>query len=314
MTGLPPPAGPEISVVIPTWGRPEMVVEAVRSALAQEGPALEVVVVPDGDDPAAVAALAQVADPRLRLALPGDRVGNAEARNVGIRAARGPWIALLDDDDLWLPGKLLAQIAAAEASALPSPIVTCRFLARSETAEFLWPRRLPAPGRAGGRLPLPPAAAAHRRRRGADLDHPGTDGAVRRRYPSTTTAAASSTSTGSCAPRASPALASSSPIPRGRSRSGGWRSARRISTRGDWREDVDWIAARRHLVSDRAAAAFLLTLPSIRAARQGDLGAFATLFRAALASGRPSWAEFVFHAGNFALPSQLRAQIARFFN
>jgi glycosyltransferase involved in cell wall biosynthesis len=289
-----------------------MLIEAVRSALAQEGPALEVVVVPDGDDPEAVAALKRVDDPRMRLALPGARVGNAEARNVGIRAARAPWIALLDDDDLWLPGKLAAQIAAARSSALPRPIVSCRFLARSDGAEFLWPRRLPAP------------------------DEPVGDYLFRRRRPPTGDGVVQTSTI--LAPRA---LFAEVPFDRDchrfvdvdwllrATRESGtglvfadaarplsiWRMEERarISTGGDWREDVEWIAARRHFVSGPAEASFLLTLPSIRAARQGDAQAFGGLLRAAFAAGRPGWAAIVFHAGNFALPPRLRSRFARLF-
>ncbi len=304
------PAAPAISVVIPTFGRPEMVCEAVRSALAQEGPALEVVVVPDGDDPDAVAALGTVDDPRLRLALPGRRLGNAEARNHGIRAARGNWIALLDDDDLWLPGKLAAQHAAAQDSALPCPIVTCRFLARDEAHEFLWPRRLPAAGE-------PVGDYLFRRRR-----PPTGDGVVQtstilapkalfravpfdpecRRFVDVDWLLRAARHPGTGLVFADPGRPLSV-----------WRMQghARISTSGDWREDVAWIDARRHLVSNRAAAAFLLTLPSIRAARQGDLGAFPALLRAALGAGRPGWAEIAFHAGNFALPRGLKARLAR---
>lgn len=301
---------PEISVVIPTFGRPEIVVEAVRSALAQEGPALEVVVVPDDDDHAAVAALKVIGDPRLQLALPGRRLGNAEARNHGIRAARGGWIALLDDDDLWLPGKLAAQLGAAEACPLPCPIVTCRFLARSDTAQFLWPRRMPEPRE-------PVGDYLFRRRR-----PPTGDGVVQtstilapralfevvpfdaecRRFVDVDWLLRAAREPGTGLVFADPSRPLSV-----------WRmeARSRISTTGDWREDVAWIAARRHLVSDRAAAAFLLTLPSIRAARQGEFRALPALLRAALAEGRPGWAELAFHFGNFALPPALKDRLAR---
>lgn len=302
---------PEISVVIPTWGRPEMLIRAVRSALAQEGVALEIVVVPDDDDPAAVAALGRIDDPRLRLAPPGRRLGNAAARNHGIRMARGEWIALLDDDDLWLPGKLALQVAAARQSVLSSPIVTCRFIARNRSGDTIWPRRLPAPEMATGDYIF----CRRRPPTGDGVVQTSTVLAPRvlfeavpfdpgcRRFVDVDWLLRATQSTGTGIVFAAPEAPLSI-----------WNMEEqraRISTSGDWRQDVAWITARRHLVSDRAAAAFLLTLPSIRAARQNDRRAFAALLRESFAAGRPGWAELAFHTGNFAFPSRLRSLLAR---
>jgi glycosyltransferase involved in cell wall biosynthesis len=74
---------------------------------------LEVVVVDDGsrDDTADV--VARLADPRVRLTRHEHPQGVSAARNRGIALATGEWIALLDDDDLWAPDKLVAQLCAA---------------------------------------------------------------------------------------------------------------------------------------------------------------------------------------------------------
>ncbi len=122
---LPSPPSETVSVVIPTRNRPQMVVAAVQSALAQTHPPHEVLVVIDGPETpgpngqqSTTEALRAIRDPRLRvLALP-QSVGGGEARNTGVRAATGRWIAFLDDDDLWLPQKLACQLAFART--LPS--------------------------------------------------------------------------------------------------------------------------------------------------------------------------------------------------
>ena len=104
-----------VSVVIPTWNRADRLVEAIASALAQTAPVLEVLVCDDGstDDSAKRVAALAAADPRVRW-LPGPRGGRpAIPRNRGIAASRGEWLAFLDSDDTWLPGKLEAQLAAA---------------------------------------------------------------------------------------------------------------------------------------------------------------------------------------------------------
>jgi glycosyltransferase involved in cell wall biosynthesis len=95
-----------ISVVIPTHNRRAFVIDAVKSVLAQMGCDFEVIVVDDGSTDGTAELLA---------ALPGVRIlvqpqqGVAAARNAGVRMARGEWLAFLDSDDLWCPGKLAAQ-------------------------------------------------------------------------------------------------------------------------------------------------------------------------------------------------------------
>lgn len=107
--------GPEVSVIIPVYNRAATIGAALRSALDQEGPALEVVLVDDGSTDALAAALAPFrADPRLTVLRHPARRGAAAARNTAIAAARGAWLAFLDSDDAWRPGKLAAQLAALD--------------------------------------------------------------------------------------------------------------------------------------------------------------------------------------------------------
>src|ERR1700683_1134626 len=136
-----------VSAVIPTRGRPELLCRAVRSALAQTLREIEVVVVIDGDDPATRIALDELAqqDGRLRVLALAASVGGSDARNRGVDAAAGEWIAFLDDDDEWMPSKLEAQLEAGGHSTAPFPIGPCRMIARTPDKDYVWPRRLPAP-------------------------------------------------------------------------------------------------------------------------------------------------------------------------
>lgn len=103
---------PSVSVVIPTRDRPDMVLRAVRSVLAQQLPPAELLVVDDGGASDLSRRLREIATPgRLRLhVLRGPRRGPGAARNVGVQAARGDLVAFLDDDDIWLPHKLDWQV------------------------------------------------------------------------------------------------------------------------------------------------------------------------------------------------------------
>lgn len=130
-----------VSVVIPTRNRPDMVARAVVSALEQTYQALEVIVVIDGPDPDTVGELGRIADPRLTVVALERNHGAAEARNIGVRRARGGWIAFLDDDDHWLPEKIAAQMAG-RPEGLRYPIVSCRCQVATARGTFAWPRRL----------------------------------------------------------------------------------------------------------------------------------------------------------------------------
>ncbi len=102
------PAPASISTVIPAFNAASLVGAAIESALSQSVPPLEVIVVDDGSEDDTAAAAARV-DPRVRVIQQPNR-GPAAARNAGIRAARGEWIALLDADDTWFPERLAAQL------------------------------------------------------------------------------------------------------------------------------------------------------------------------------------------------------------
>ena len=138
---------PLISAVIPTRGRADLVARAVRSALSQTYANVEVVVVVDGPDPATVETLETLREPRLRVITLVENVGGSEARNIGVRGARGSWIALLDDDDQWLPDKLARQMALVADTTALHCLVTCRRLERQPgQPDILAPRRTRRPG------------------------------------------------------------------------------------------------------------------------------------------------------------------------
>jgi len=100
---------PEISVIVPTYNRAHVLGASLASLLAQEGVALEVMVVDDGSTDGTAALLAGWQDPRLRV-LARPHAGIAAARNAGIAAARGPYVAFHDSDDLALPGRLALPV------------------------------------------------------------------------------------------------------------------------------------------------------------------------------------------------------------
>jgi glycosyltransferase involved in cell wall biosynthesis len=103
---------PEVTVVIPTRDRWRFLRRALDVALRQEDVQAEVVVVDDGSTDETPRRLAELHDPRVRVVRVDDGRGVGAARNAGIAAASGEWIAFLDDDDIWSPRKLRTQLDA----------------------------------------------------------------------------------------------------------------------------------------------------------------------------------------------------------
>ena len=107
------PSPVRVSVIVPTFNCAAFLGEALESVFRQGYAPLDVIVVDDGSTDETGAVLARYAA-RIQV-LQSDRKGHGGARNVGIRAARGELIAFQDADDVWLPGKLQAQVRAMMA-------------------------------------------------------------------------------------------------------------------------------------------------------------------------------------------------------
>jgi glycosyltransferase involved in cell wall biosynthesis len=101
---------PLFSVVIPTWNRAQLVCDAVRSALVQRAGQVEVIVVDDASTDATALVLEREFGSQIRFLRLEHRRGAGGARNAGARLARGEFVAFLDSDDVWLPGKLDAEL------------------------------------------------------------------------------------------------------------------------------------------------------------------------------------------------------------
>lgn len=138
---------PTVTVVIPTFNRPQFLKRAIESVRRQTFGDFEIVVVIDGSDPASKDAIEQIHEPRLRYFELSEKVGGSEARNTGVRSANGRWIALLDDDDEWLPSKLEQQLARIQSGNNDGTLVTSRYICHAPgLTDVVRPRRLPKKG------------------------------------------------------------------------------------------------------------------------------------------------------------------------
>ena len=108
-------SAPLVSVVIPAYNCADFIGDALDSVLDQGYPALEIIVVDDGSTDATCDVVARrgSAVTLVRQA----NAGAAVARNAAMERARGRYIAFLDSDDLWLPGKLRLQVDHLESRA-----------------------------------------------------------------------------------------------------------------------------------------------------------------------------------------------------
>ena len=102
-----------VSVIIPTWNRARIIGQAIRSALNQTHPPLEILVCDDGSTDNTEEIVRAFENPKI-VWLPIKRAGRpAVPRNAGLRECRGEWVAFLDSDDEWAENKLEMQLAVA---------------------------------------------------------------------------------------------------------------------------------------------------------------------------------------------------------
>lgn len=107
---------PSVTVAIPTRDRVDLLATTLRSVHEQEGVQLDVVIVDDGSTPACAARIRAMAGGPVRVLRNETSRGVAAARNQGVEAGRGVYAAVVDDDDLWTPTKILSQVRAVEAA------------------------------------------------------------------------------------------------------------------------------------------------------------------------------------------------------
>ncbi|GAA1756242.1 glycosyltransferase family 2 protein [Luedemannella helvata] len=298
---------PDVSVVIPTRGRPDLVGRAVRSALAQTLTDIEVIVVVDGPDRVTAAALATIGDRRLRVLELPRRGGAPNARNAGVRGATAPWTALLDDDDEWLPTKLAVQLELARTARAPLPVVASRLINRTPRAELIMPRRLPAPGE--------PLSEYFTVRKG--LFH--GEGFIQ-------------TSTILAPTELLRRVPFSSDVRRMQELDWALRALhhddvdlimaaqplvvwhtdenrQRISHDMPWQASVDWLRRSRPLLTPRAYAALTMSVIASMAAPTRSPALFRDLLREARAHGRPGLIDYVTYVQIWLLPQEVRRAV-----
>jgi glycosyltransferase involved in cell wall biosynthesis len=293
-----------VSVVIPTRFRTDLVLRAVHGVLAQTVPDLEVIVVVDGPDEVTCRALAALADPRVRVLVQPAKGGAPNARNVGARAARGRWTAMLDDDDEWLPDKLEVQLKLAHSARAAAPIVASRLINRTPRAESVMPRRLPDPDE--------PVSEYLTMRRGlfygdgfiqtstimapTELFHrvPFTVGLRRQQELDWTLRAVRHADVELIV--APDALVI-------------WHQdedRERISLEMPWRQQLEWLRRSRDLFTPRAYAAFTMSVISSMAATTRSPRVFRELLREARAHGRPGAIDYLTFLQIWGIPPQVR--------
>ena len=296
-----------MSVIIPTYGRATLLRRAIVSVLQQTVEDLEVVVVVDGDDPESVAVLESMANARVRWIALGGNSGGSRARNAGVEAASGEWVAFLDDDDEWLPEKLELQLRAALLSGARFPVISTRIIVRSDAGDLEWPRRLPAEGepmseylfcRTGlfsGDGQLQTSAIFTRRELMLSCPfnphapkHDDTEWYL----------------TVSARPDVSIVV-----LPQALTiwhQSG---TLERVSLMGDWRSSLKWARANRALMTRKGYASFLLSAVASEAAGARDVGGFLRSLQEAFRFGRPRLLDLSLAFGFVLFPKELRQRL-----
>jgi O-antigen biosynthesis protein len=111
------PDNPKVSVILPTFNRPDMLVEAAKSVLEQTFRDFEIIVVNDGSLPVSPSLARLGPQERIRIIDNKEHRGRSASRNAGISAARGKYIAYLDDDDQYYPDHLETLVGFLESNS-----------------------------------------------------------------------------------------------------------------------------------------------------------------------------------------------------
>ena len=118
---------PKVSVIIPTYNRSHMITRAVESVLNQTYPEFEIIIVDDASTDSTYDVIRSINDSRVKVIRHERNMGGSRSRNTAIEASSGEYIALLDDDDEWLPEKLRKQVDVFRESSAETGLVYSGF-------------------------------------------------------------------------------------------------------------------------------------------------------------------------------------------
>lgn len=295
---------PIISVVIPTFNRPQLLLRAAKSVLTQTFTNIELIIVIDGPDPITRRTVATLRDNRLRCVKLSKNQGAPSARNRGVIEARGHWIAFLDDDDEWYSTKLEEQFEVGQQVTQGYPIIACRLKVKALGGSYILPRRLPQDSEPIG-------------------DYLFARTSLFRGEGSIATSMLLTTKT----------LLLKYPFKEGlkRHQEADWllrvsnyeqvklqfvdlplgilhieEGGPRVSETGGWKYSFEWIQTCKNLLTPRAYSAFLLTAVGSFASRENDWSAFRLILKEATKFGQPSPVQYGLFLGMWLVPKRLR--------
>lgn len=295
---------PVITVVIPTFQRPQLLLRAAKSVLAQTFSDIELIIVIDGQGSVTHSAVSTLRDNRVRYLESPENQGAPSARNRGVKEARGHWIAFLDDDDEWYPTKLEKQLLIAKHLKERHPVVTCLLKVQARGGSYILPRRLPRASESVG-------------------DYLFVRKSLFRGEGSVATSMLFTTKE----------LLLKYPFQKGlkRHQEADWlirvsayeqvelqfineplgilhidSDKPRVSESGDWKYSFDWVQDCRSLLTPKAYAAFLLVSVSSVAAREKDWTAFWSILKESLKSGATYPIQYALFLGMWLIPQSLR--------
>jgi glycosyltransferase involved in cell wall biosynthesis len=234
-------------------------------------------------------------------------VGGSDARNRGVDAAVGEWIAFLDDDDEWLPGKLQAQLDAVCAATAPVLIGTCRMIARTPGRDYVWPRRMPAGDEQIGEYLLARRSLTRGEgyiqtstffvRRSVMLAQPFKSGQLK--HQDTEWVLRMGRVPGTRVVFAEQVLAIHN-IEEERVT---------VSSKSNWQYSLAWVRRDRHLFTPRALSGFVLCQIASEASDQGQWRAFPLLLSEALRHGSSTPRDYAIFLAIWLLPRRRRRRL-----
>ena len=136
---------PKVSVILPTYNRKTLIGKSVQSILDQTYSDFELIIIDDASTDGTWDIINEFSDPRIICLKHVENRGGSAARNTGIDAAKGKYIAFQDSDDIWLPEKLAKQMSVFKNSPESTGVVYTRCIRWNVEQKLEIPGELPKP-------------------------------------------------------------------------------------------------------------------------------------------------------------------------